>query len=107
MSDIAISDGTFQTIGIRLIVLAFLFVSYFAVRNFLRLKGVPGPKTYALTKWRLAYDDWTGTRTRTIHQLPERLGTGNFRWPPQAILPVPYYRSEGSAIAIWRVSLVN
>lgn len=74
MSDIAISDGTFQTIGIRLIVLAFLFVSYFAVRNFLRLKGVPGPKTYALTKWRLAYDDWTGTRTRTIHQLHQRYG---------------------------------
>jgi hypothetical protein len=31
----------------------------------------------------------------------ERIRTGNFRWPPQAILPVPYSRLKGSAIAIW------
>ena len=30
---------------------------------------IPGPKLYALTKWRLALDDYTGTRTRAIHAL--------------------------------------
>jgi hypothetical protein len=32
----------------------------------------------------------------------ERLGTGTFLWPPEGKFPVPYYRSKGSAIAIWR-----
>jgi cytochrome P450 len=30
---------------------------------------IPGPKLYALSKWRLALDDYRGTRTRTIHAL--------------------------------------
>ncbi|KAJ5535459.1 hypothetical protein N7527_001713 [Penicillium freii] len=38
------------------------------------LSRVPGPKTFALTKWRLAYEDWKGARTRTIHQLHQRYG---------------------------------
>ena len=33
------------------------------------LSRVPDPKIYALTKWRLAWDDWTGQRTRAIHAL--------------------------------------
>lgn len=38
------------------------------------LSQIPGPKSYALTKWRLAYEDWKGTRTRTIHSLHLKYG---------------------------------
>jgi cytochrome P450 len=37
------------------------------------LSRVPGPKLYALTKWRLAKDDW-GRRTRSIHALHKQYG---------------------------------
>ncbi|KAH8648326.1 putative benzoate 4-monooxygenase cytochrome P450 [Tricladium varicosporioides] len=39
-----------------------------------RALRIPGPKFYALTGWGLAYEDWKGTRTRTIHQLHQRYG---------------------------------
>lgn len=39
------------------------------------LSRIPGPKLYALTKWRLAYEDWKGTSTRTIHQLHQNYGS--------------------------------
>ncbi|KAE8446479.1 hypothetical protein EG329_011942 [Mollisiaceae sp. DMI_Dod_QoI] len=58
----------------KLLVLAILIIQYFVFKNILRIKGVPGPKLYALTKWRLAYDDWTGTRTRAIHRLHQEYG---------------------------------
>jgi len=35
---------------------------------------IPGPKLYALTKWRLALDDYTGSRTRAIHALHLKYG---------------------------------
>jgi len=38
----------------------------------------------------------------TAIQHTERLRTGTFSWPPEGKFPVPYYRLEGSAIAIWR-----
>ncbi|KAL2014876.1 hypothetical protein VTN00DRAFT_2401 [Thermoascus crustaceus] len=38
------------------------------------LRGIPGPKTFAFTKWRLAFEDWRGTRTRTIHTLHQKYG---------------------------------
>ena len=38
------------------------------------LARIPGPKLYALTNLRLAYDDYRGTRTRTIHHLHETYG---------------------------------
>ncbi|KAK4503417.1 hypothetical protein PRZ48_004332 [Zasmidium cellare] len=38
------------------------------------LGRIPGPKLYALTKWRLAWEDWCGRRTRTIHRLHEQYG---------------------------------
>jgi len=36
--------------------------------------SIPGPKLYALTKWRLAFEDWKGSRTRTIHRLHQKYG---------------------------------
>ncbi|KAG7123697.1 Cytochrome monooxygenase aflV like protein [Verticillium longisporum] len=33
------------------------------------LSDIPGPKSFALTRWRLAWEDWNATRTRTIHRL--------------------------------------
>lgn len=41
---------------------------------FTPLSRIPGPRIYALTKWRLAWEDWCGRRTRTIHQLHEQYG---------------------------------
>lgn len=38
------------------------------------LSRIPGPKSYALTKWRLAYDEYHGLRTRTIHSLHQTYG---------------------------------
>ncbi|KAF5722314.1 pisatin demethylase cytochrome P450 [Fusarium mundagurra] len=38
------------------------------------LRHVPGPKSFAATKWRLAYEDWKGTRTRTIFKLHQQYG---------------------------------
>lgn len=35
---------------------------------------LPGPKAFALTRWRLAFSDWTGTRTQTIHKLHQEYG---------------------------------
>ena len=35
---------------------------------------IPGPKLFALTKWRVAYEDWRGERTRTIHKLHQNYG---------------------------------
>jgi hypothetical protein len=39
------------------------------------LRPIPGPKAYAVTKWRLALDDYQGTRTRVIHALHKQYGT--------------------------------
>ena len=38
------------------------------------LSKLPGPRLYALSKWRLAYDDWKGTRTRIIWKLHQKYG---------------------------------
>ncbi|KAF5003313.1 hypothetical protein FDECE_10128 [Fusarium decemcellulare] len=38
------------------------------------LKHIPGPKIFAVTKWRLAYEDWKGTRTRIVHDLHQQYG---------------------------------
>lgn len=38
------------------------------------LRRVPGPISFAITKWRLAYEDWRGRRTRTIAQLHSKYG---------------------------------
>jgi cytochrome P450 len=38
------------------------------------LRRIPGPKLYALSKWRLAYEDYKGTRTRAIWKLHQNYG---------------------------------
>ncbi|KAJ4986615.1 benzoate 4-monooxygenase cytochrome [Stagonosporopsis vannaccii] len=38
------------------------------------LSRVPGPRSFALTKWRLAFEDLRSCRTRTIAQLHSRYG---------------------------------
>ncbi|KAM0329799.1 hypothetical protein ACHAQA_003963 [Verticillium albo-atrum] len=38
------------------------------------LSSIPGPKPFALTRWRLAYEDWNATRTRTIKRLHSEYG---------------------------------
>jgi hypothetical protein len=40
----------------------------------IQLSSIPGPMLYALTKWRLVWDDWTGQRTRVIHALQLKYG---------------------------------
>ena len=39
------------------------------------LSKIPGPKLYALTRWRLAWDEWQGKRTQRIHQIHQQYGT--------------------------------
>lgn len=39
------------------------------------LAKIPGPKLFALTKWRLAYEDWKETRTQNIDDLHRQYGT--------------------------------
>lgn len=60
--------------GVVLVAVAILNFALLALANLLRVRGVPGPKLYALTKWRLAYDDWKGIRTKTIHNLHQKYG---------------------------------
>ncbi|KAJ5742727.1 uncharacterized protein N7511_011128 [Penicillium nucicola] len=39
------------------------------------LRRIPGPKTFAATKWRLALADYHGVRTQCIHSLHQQYGT--------------------------------
>ncbi|KAE8350314.1 cytochrome P450 [Aspergillus coremiiformis] len=57
----------------------FLSLLYITVTVYIHLfrsplRTIPGPKLFALTKWRLAYEDYRGTRTTTMHRLHERYG---------------------------------
>jgi hypothetical protein len=42
--------------------------------NYRKLAKIPGPWTFAFTKWRLAYEDWKGTRSEKIKQLHDEYG---------------------------------
>ncbi|KAK1848962.1 benzoate 4-monooxygenase cytochrome [Colletotrichum chrysophilum] len=61
---------------VALVILAAFLAKYLVIDSLLLspLRHVPGPKSFALTKWRLAYEDWRGTRTRTIHRLHQKYG---------------------------------
>ncbi|RSL82412.1 hypothetical protein CEP51_005169 [Fusarium floridanum] len=63
-------------ITIALSVLSLLLIKYFILDPLVLspLSRVPGPKAFALTKWRLGYEDWRGTRTRTIQHLHSKYG---------------------------------
>ncbi|KAF2642621.1 cytochrome P450 [Massarina eburnea CBS 473.64] len=55
---------------------SYLFYSYiFTPLLSSPLCHLPGPKLYASSKWRLALDDYRGTRTRSIHALHKKYGT--------------------------------
>ena len=73
MLDILVSGWNME----RLVALAFvliLFLGWVLVFPKSKLSGIPGPSTYAVTQWRLAYEEWKGTRTRTIHQIHNKYG---------------------------------
>jgi Cytochrome P450 len=68
------SNLTCQTSINTLAYISLVFFWYKTLRVFFRLSHVPGPRSYAISKWRLAFDDWRGIRTRTIHQLHQQYG---------------------------------
>lgn len=68
-----LTDPSVVRIIVALAVFIFILQIY-AYQNLTILKGVPGPRLYDLSKWRLAYEDWTGRRTKTIHHLHQQYG---------------------------------
>jgi cytochrome P450 len=56
--------------GIVLILHRFIYIPFFSGP----LSRIPGGPLYAISKWRLAIEDWRGTRTRTINNLHEKYG---------------------------------
>ncbi|KAI8712640.1 hypothetical protein NCS52_01362600 [Fusarium sp. LHS14.1] len=64
------------SITIALSVLFLLLIKYYVLDPLVLspLSRVPGPKAFALTKWRLGYEDWKGTRTPTIQHLHSKYG---------------------------------
>lgn len=73
MAGIFALAATSLTAFVAAFVLVVLYVLFESLTNvvFSPLVKVPGPKSFALNKWRLAYEDWQGTRTRTILGLHE------------------------------------
>ena len=62
-------------LGILIAVLAAVIVHHIGYTlSWSPLARIPGPWIFALTKWRLAYEDWKGARTRTIHRLHQNYG---------------------------------
>ena len=61
---------------LAVVVLATAYWLYQIVASlfFSPLAAIPGPKLYALTGLRLAYDDYTGSRTRNFVKLHEKYG---------------------------------
>ncbi|TLS31214.1 hypothetical protein PpBr36_02319 [Pyricularia pennisetigena] len=63
--------GTIVTLSVACALYAWVFLPLVASP----LRAIPGPKAYAATKWRLAWDDYQGTRTRAIHRLHKQHGS--------------------------------
>lgn len=60
--------------AVATVIVALLIHSICFSLFFSPLARIPGPKSFALTKWRLAYEDYKGSRTRKIHALHEEYG---------------------------------
>lgn len=58
----------------KLLSLACAAIAFRLFSNYLPLRTIPGPKLYATSKWRLAFEDWSGRRSRTIHKLHQKYG---------------------------------
>lgn len=69
-----LEEITLQGSGALIIGVVLISIIQLVLRNLFAIRGVPGPKLYALTKWRLAYDGWKGAQTTTIHQLHQKYG---------------------------------
>lgn len=66
------------SVSLLLAVLALLLLltKFFLIDTLLLspLSRIPGPKAFAITKWRLAYEDRKGTSTRFIYHLHQKYG---------------------------------
>jgi cytochrome P450 len=67
-------SGDLGHLDIRVLIVVATFIVFFFAWKVYTASKIPGPLFHALTRWRLAYDDWTGTRTRRIHQLHQKFG---------------------------------
>lgn len=64
---------------IKALIIGGIFFLYIVTRIYTTLvrsplRPIPGPKLFALTKWRLAYEDYRGTRTTFMQVLHEKYG---------------------------------
>ena len=62
------------TLGPILLLFTLLLKYLFETLYLSPLARIPGPTLYALTKWRIAFDEFKGKRTRTIHRLHQQYG---------------------------------
>lgn len=62
------------SLGFILLGLGLFFISIVEPLYINSKRRIPGPRLFALTKWRLAWEDYRGRRTRTIHRLHQAYG---------------------------------
>lgn len=68
------SAADFTRLALIAIALLALNTCINGFNNYRHLSKIPGPTIYSLTRWRLAYDAWRGTRTHKIHELHKIYG---------------------------------
>lgn len=66
-----------MSLNVAFLALVLFVVKYYILDPLLLspLSSIPGPKSYAITKWRLAYEDRKGTSTREICRLHQKFGS--------------------------------
>ncbi|KKY17390.1 putative benzoate 4-monooxygenase cytochrome [Phaeomoniella chlamydospora] len=70
-----LADGLQPSVGLP--ILFFSIIIYLLLGDYIRhssLRKVPGPPSFALTRYRLAYSAFQGHRCATIHELHEKYG---------------------------------